>query len=59
MLVFLQKAKYCGFGICQETTKVDCMHVAFTNLKISSKKGQKREKAKRKLRMMLFAVTMH
>ena len=36
----LRKGKNCGFGVCQQTSKVQCIYLAFRNLKISSKKGQ-------------------
>ena len=41
MLMSLRKAKYCVFGPFQQTSKVECMYLAFTNLQISSKKGRK------------------
>ena len=37
----LLKFKYCYFGLCQKTSKVDSIYLAFTNFKISCKKDQK------------------
>ena len=41
MLMSLRKGKYCGFALCQQTRNVECKDLAFKNLKISSKTGQK------------------
>ena len=31
----------CVFVLCQQTNKVQCMHIAFTNVKITRKKDKK------------------
>ena len=40
LLKFLQKDKNCVFGLCQQTSKVQFIHVAFEHHIISSKQGQ-------------------
>ena len=40
MSKFLRKGKNCIIGFCQQTRNVQCMYLAFENLKISSKKSQ-------------------
>ena len=40
MLKCLRKCSNCVFALCQKTSKVRCMYLAFKNLQLSTKKGQ-------------------
>ena len=40
MLMWFRKGNYCMIGLCQQRSKVKCMYLAFSIIKISGEKGQ-------------------
>ena len=45
MLKWLRERQNYFFALCQQTSQLQYMHLAFGNLKISSKKGQQKSKS--------------
>ena len=58
MLKSFEKGSNIFSGLCEQTNKVQCMYLAFENIKIATKKDQQGKKAEKKVRMMFLKIKM-